>query len=180
MSLLLGRSALSESLIVRMDSVKGKGKKTVMLKAWERWQSICPRAKKSILIIPVSPSKTSEVGKPKKKSPMPPKGYFPVYVGDQKQRFVIKTQLANHPLFKMLLEEAELEYGYSNGGPVLLPCDVDTFYEVLAEMESGGAQESSPRGGTFSFLSPSPRPGCGEMAEGYGHYSLLSPSGMVR
>ncbi|KAL6319515.1 hypothetical protein AAG906_014191 [Vitis piasezkii] len=136
-----------------MDSVKGKGKKTVMLKAWERWQSICPRAKKSILIIPVSPSK--------------------------KQRFVIKTQLANHPLFKMLLEEAELEYGYSNGGPVLLPCDVDTFYEVLVQMESGGAQESSSRGGTFSFLSPSPRPGCGEMAEGYGHYSLLSPSRMV-
>ncbi|KAK2644453.1 hypothetical protein Ddye_019648 [Dipteronia dyeriana] len=37
----------------------------------------------------------------------------------------------------MLLEDAELKYGYDAQGPILLPCHVDLFYKVLAAMESG-------------------------------------------
>ncbi|XP_057767551.1 auxin-responsive protein SAUR71-like [Salvia miltiorrhiza] len=62
-------------------------------------------------------------------------GCFSVYVGPERQRFVIKTGFVNHPLFKMLLEDAELEYGFSSDGPLLLPCHVDLFCELLAEME---------------------------------------------
>ncbi|XP_034672615.1 auxin-responsive protein SAUR71-like [Vitis riparia] len=155
-----------------MDSVKGKGKKNMAVKAWERCRVICGGAKKSA-VNPFSPwssfskskpSKRSEVDKPKTKSPVPPKGYFPVYVGAQKQRFVIKTQFANHSPFQMLLEEAEQEYGYSNEGPVLLLCEVDTFNKVLAEMNSGD------HGLT---------PGC-VFAKRHGCYSLLSPFRMLK
>jgi len=65
-----------------------------------------------------------------------PEGCFSVYVGPEKQRFVIKTAYVNHPLFKMLLEEAESEYGYNCEGPLVLPCEVSLFVKVLVEMDS--------------------------------------------
>ena len=168
-------SFFSSSLInCKMDGIKGKGKKNMMVGAWKRCQSICRRSKKCMPnISPCSSVSNPEAAKPSKT----PKGYFPVYVGAQKQRFLIKTQFTNHPLFMTLLEEAELEYGYSNGGPVSLPCHVDTFYEVLAEMDGGRDEISRPGS---SFLSPSHSLGLGDMAKGYGHYSLLiSPSRML-
>ncbi|KAJ1411867.1 Small auxin-up RNA [Sesbania bispinosa] len=64
-----------------------------------------------------------------------PHGYLSVYVGPERQRFVIKIKIANHPLFKTLLDAAEKEHGYTNDGPLWLPCDVDFFCEALAEME---------------------------------------------
>ncbi|KAF8054942.1 hypothetical protein N665_1308s0007 [Sinapis alba] len=73
-----------------------------------------------------------------KKSPPPPHGCFTVYVGPTKQRIVVKTKLLNHPLFINLLEEAETEYGYRRDGPIVLPCEVDFFFKVLADMKSNG------------------------------------------
>ncbi|XP_018475534.1 auxin-responsive protein SAUR71-like [Raphanus sativus] len=69
------------------------------------------------------------IGKIKKKC-------FTVYVGPMKQRIVVKTKLLNHPLFKNLLEDAENEYGYRRDGPIVLPCEVDFFFKVLAEIKS--------------------------------------------
>lgn len=66
----------------------------------------------------------------------PPHGCLYVYVGPERQRFVIKIKIANHPLFRTLLEAAEDEFGYRYDGPLWLPCDVDLFCEALAEMES--------------------------------------------
>ncbi|XP_076920578.1 indole-3-acetic acid-induced protein ARG7-like [Bidens hawaiensis] len=74
----------------------------------------------------------------------------PVYVGPEKQWFVVKAKYANHPLFQMLLQDAEIEYGYNTPGPILLPCLVDLFYRVLAEME---AKEMEPRGFRFGYES---------------------------
>lgn len=65
-----------------------------------------------------------------------PAGCFSVYVGPEKQRFVVKAEFANHPAFKVLLEDAALEYGYQSDGPILLPCDVDLFCQVLAEIDN--------------------------------------------
>ena len=61
----------------------------------------------------------------------------------------MKTGMANHAVFKKMLEEAEREYGFSNDGPVLLPCHVDVFYEALSEMEK---ERSGLLCGSFSFL----------------------------
>ena len=73
--------------------------------------------------------------RPGQTAPPIPKGCFSVYVGSGKERFVMKVEYANHPLFRELLEEAELEYGYDNGGPLLLPCNVETFRTVVLEMD---------------------------------------------
>lgn len=67
-----------------------------------------------------------------------PEGCFTVYVGPEKRRFVVETKHANHTVFRRLLDEAACEYGYQRDGPILLPCDVDLFCRVLAEMDGRG------------------------------------------
>ena len=88
--------------------------------------------------------------KSKKKAP---EGFFPVCVGPEKQRFAVKTKYASHPLFAMLLEDAEMEYGYSCDGPISLSCGVDQFYKVLTEMK---AKDVQPLGWSFAYGSCSP------------------------
>ncbi|XP_049349444.1 auxin-responsive protein SAUR50-like [Solanum verrucosum] len=110
-------------------------------------------------------------------STIAPEGCFWVYVGPNKEKFVIKTKYANHPLFKKLLEDAEKEYGYSySQGPILLPCDVDYFYVVLADMVNKKEIDDSIGCGSCSPLfSPSRRLGNSQMAKGYGSYKSLTP-----
>ncbi|KAI4336544.1 hypothetical protein L6164_015059 [Bauhinia variegata] len=163
---------------MKMDAIKGKG---LIAKTWERCKSIGRGRKSSskavpVIVVPLHLSLTKrskswpsrdarlelEEEKRGKKGRVrvAPQGCFSVYVGPQKQRFVIKTEYANHPLFKMLLEEAESEYGYNSQGPLALPCDVDFFCKVLMEMDGGS--EEIPRGCAF--------------VKRYGSYHILSPS----
>ncbi|CAI8619344.1 unnamed protein product [Vicia faba] len=74
--------------------------------------------------------------KQKDNTKKPPNGCVCVYVGAERQRFIIKIKIFNHPLFKTFLEDVENEYGYRNDGPLWLPCEVDLFYEALVEIES--------------------------------------------
>jgi SAUR family protein len=145
-----------------------KGKKGLIIKTWERCKSIGRGRKRSsgpvralTLKSKSWPSLMEEEEKRARKRRVAPEGCFSVYVGPQKQKFVIKTEYANHPLFQMLLEEAESEYGYGNQGPLALPCNVDIFYKVLLEMEDGHQIHQ----------------GCG--LKRYGSYHLLSPPQMV-
>jgi SAUR family protein len=157
-----------------MDVItKEKGKKGLIIKTWERCKSIGQGRKRSsgpaavrVLTMKskswpsIEPSLEAEEKRARKRRVVP-EGCFSVYVGPQKQKFVIKTEYANHPLFQMLLEEAESEYGYNNQGPLVLPCNVDIFYKVLLEMEDGHEIH----------------PGCG--LKRYASYHLLSPSRML-
>lgn len=71
-----------------------------------------------------------------------PPGCFSVYVGPERERFVMRAECANHPLFRRLLDDAEREYGYAAQGPLALPgCDVDSFLDVLWQMERTDADE---------------------------------------
>uniref|UniRef100_A0ACD5WK78 Uncharacterized protein n=1 Tax=Avena sativa TaxID=4498 RepID=A0ACD5WK78_AVESA len=63
-------------------------------------------------------------------------GCFSVYVGPERERFVVRADRASHPLFRRLLDDAEREYGYAAQGPLTLPCDVDAFIEVLWHMDN--------------------------------------------
>lgn len=108
-----------------MDFAKSRGKENFIVKTLARCGSICNLCPKSNLL-----SRTKS-----KSNKVAPVGCFSVYVGPNKQRFIIKTEYANHPLFKLLLEDAELEYGYDSQGPILIPCEVDLFYRILAEIE---------------------------------------------
>ncbi|WOH05168.1 hypothetical protein DCAR_0624582 [Daucus carota subsp. sativus] len=154
------------------ECVKGRSnrKTNLITKTWQRCRSF--------------PGK--ERSEPKLK--VAPQGCFSVYVGAEKQRFVIKTVCANHPLFKMLLEDAEMEYGFISDGPILLPCDVDLFYKVLAEMDdaesANGSHLSRSKSCGFaygSFGSFSPNRGKREgVSKGFGSYGLLTPSRLIR
>ncbi|KAG2296849.1 hypothetical protein Bca52824_043518 [Brassica carinata] len=88
-------------------------------------------------------------GNIKKKSPPPRR-----HTG----RVVVKTKLLNHPLFKNLLEEAEAEYGYRRDGPIVLPCEVDFFYKVLANMKFNGDEYDEEEEDDDGMINP---PICG-------------------
>jgi len=148
-----------------MDLVRGKKKKGLIIKTWERCKSFGGnknppsgfRMKKSKSWPRVDA--TCQEEKRGRKHRVTPEGCFSVYVGPHKQKFVIKTQYLNHPLFRVLLEEAELEYGYNSEGPLALPCKVDVFLKALIAMDS--CDDIQSRGCVFS-RSPS-------------SYHLLSP-----
>ncbi|KAK1408725.1 hypothetical protein QVD17_40734 [Tagetes erecta] len=125
-----------------MDMVKDKERKGkgLISKTWERCKSLHGAGAKSSF-----DSKRALVKRNKswprldasngKTLNIAPKGCFSVYVGPQRQRFVIRAEHANHPFFKDFLIEAEYEYGYRNQGPLELPCDVDDFVKVLLQMD---------------------------------------------
>lgn len=158
--------------------MKEKGKKGLIVKTWERCKSIGRGRNMTTTTTTMVPSLTIKsrscphinLGVPEREEKrasrrqVAPEGCFSVYVGPQKQKFVVKTEYANHPLFKMLLEEAESEFGYDSQGPLVLPCNVEVFYKVLMEMDDCG--------------NPKVPQGCG-LAKRYGSYHLLSPSRMV-
>uniref|UniRef100_A0A7N0V6A0 Small auxin up regulated protein n=1 Tax=Kalanchoe fedtschenkoi TaxID=63787 RepID=A0A7N0V6A0_KALFE len=64
-----------------------------------------------------------------------PKGFFPVYVGEFKKRFVVPVSYLNQPAFQELLIQAEEEYGFDhpNGG-LTIPCSEDEFNQLTAQL----------------------------------------------
>ncbi|KAL2538271.1 SAUR-like auxin-responsive protein family [Forsythia ovata] len=68
-----------------------------------------------------------------------PAGHVAIAVGTTCKRFVVRTTHLNHPVFKKLLIQAEEEYGFTNSGPLTIPCDESLFEDILrylARMES--------------------------------------------
>lgn len=65
-----------------------------------------------------------------------PRGYLAVYVGTELRRFVIPTSYLGHPLFKVLLEKVEEEYGFDQSGGLTIPCETETFKYLLQCMEN--------------------------------------------
>ncbi|XP_071694374.1 uncharacterized protein [Rutidosis leptorrhynchoides] len=153
-----GSGVLEALYMIMMYSPKknnNSGKKNFLIKTWDRCRSISCSNKKKVT----------------------PVGFFPVYVGPEKQWFAVKTKYANHPLFRMLLDDAEIEYGYNTPGPILLPCDLDLFYKVVAEMDAN--EDMEPHGcglvsGLLSPFSPGQR-----FVKGDGDYEILTPSRVV-
>ncbi|XP_060967162.1 auxin-responsive protein SAUR71-like [Cannabis sativa] len=183
-----------------MDIVKEKQKKNLIAKAWGRCKSLGTgftniNNTTNNNIIKSSLRRSSTVGpfpppraegdqsrrRRRRRSHVAPEGCFWVYVGPEKQRFVVRAEFANHPLFRILLEDAELEYGFNSEGPIVLPCDVVLFYNVLAEMENYDQLSNNNGYGCINsgfakrILSPN-------YNHSYGSYSykLLSPSHLLK
>ncbi|KAG6772458.1 auxin-responsive protein SAUR15 [Populus alba x Populus x berolinensis] len=64
-----------------------------------------------------------------------PTGFFAIYVGEDRERFVVPTSCLSHPLFKMLLEKSYNEFGFEQRNRLVVPCNVSTFQEVLNAVE---------------------------------------------
>ncbi|KAI3795497.1 hypothetical protein L1987_38152 [Smallanthus sonchifolius] len=60
-----------------------------------------------------------------------PAGHVAICVGRNFRRFIVRATYLNHPIFQKLLTEAEEEYGFSNIGPLTIPCDESEFEEIL-------------------------------------------------
>ncbi|KAJ1289809.1 hypothetical protein BS78_02G193200 [Paspalum vaginatum] len=64
-----------------------------------------------------------------------PRGYCPVYVGPEQRRFVIPTSYLAHPVFRLLLEKAEEEFGFRHQGALAIPCETEAFKYILQCVE---------------------------------------------
>ncbi|CAO2814916.1 unnamed protein product [Amaranthus hypochondriacus] len=67
-----------------------------------------------------------------------PKGYIPVYVGDQggKTKYVVPLSYLSHPTFQNLLQRAEEEFGFNHPmGGLTIPCSEETFFGLTSELK---------------------------------------------
>ncbi|GAB4833369.1 hypothetical protein Ancab_031612 [Ancistrocladus abbreviatus] len=64
-----------------------------------------------------------------------PLGFFAVYAGAERERFLVPTSFLSHPLFKMLLQKAHDEYGFDQKNGLVVPCSVDAFQEVVSAVQ---------------------------------------------
>ncbi|KAL2468370.1 SAUR-like auxin-responsive protein family [Forsythia ovata] len=78
-----------------------------------------------------------------------PAGHVAVTVGSSCKRFVVRATYLNHPLFKKLLVQAEEEYGFTNTGPLAIPCDESLFEEILRYLARTESNKNSARFMTF-------------------------------
>ncbi|KAL6846800.1 hypothetical protein ACP4OV_024248 [Aristida adscensionis] len=95
-----------------------------------------------------------------------PEGCLAVHVGAARQRFVVRTECVNHPLFRALLEEAEEAFGYAAAGPLALPCDAGAFLRVLEAIEEEDAAAGEAAAAAVAR--------CG-LARSHSAYRLLNP-----
>ncbi|XP_010273992.2 PREDICTED: uncharacterized protein LOC104609396 [Nelumbo nucifera] len=65
-----------------------------------------------------------------------PRGFLAVYVGPELRRFIIPTSYLSLPVFKVLLEKVEEEFGFDNKGGLTIPCEIETFKYLLTCMET--------------------------------------------
>ncbi|KAH0894613.1 LOW QUALITY PROTEIN: hypothetical protein HID58_057042, partial [Brassica napus] len=61
---------------------------------------------------------------------------LPIYLLDTSRflsarRYVVRAKHLNHSIFRLLLKEAEEEYGFSNISPLAIPCDESLFEEII-------------------------------------------------
>ncbi|XP_010413202.1 PREDICTED: auxin-induced protein 15A-like [Camelina sativa] len=62
-----------------------------------------------------------------------PKGHFPVYVGQNRSRYIVPISWLDHSEFQTLLRLAEEEFGFNHVMGITLPCD-EVFFRSLISM----------------------------------------------
>lgn len=65
-----------------------------------------------------------------------PKGHFPVYVGENRSRYVVPISYLTHKEFQCLLQRAEEEFGFGHDMGLTIPCDEDDFLTLITSMPS--------------------------------------------
>ncbi|KAA8546052.1 hypothetical protein F0562_020497 [Nyssa sinensis] len=80
-----------------------------------------------------------------------PAGHVAICVGTSCRRFVVRATYLNHPVFKKLLVQAEEEYGFTNQGPLAIPCDESLFEEILRFVSRSESGDSGRFGNLEDF-----------------------------
>ena len=65
-----------------------------------------------------------------------PPGFFTLYIGEERRRFVVPMGYLSHPVFKMLLEKSSNEFGFTQKNGLVVPCSVNAFQEMVSVVES--------------------------------------------
>lgn len=68
------------------------------------------------------------------------KGHFVVYTKEGK-RFVVPICYLNHPIFRVLLEMAEEEFGTTTHGPLQVPCEEEFMEYIFAVLRKNPSVE---------------------------------------
>ncbi|KAL9684778.1 hypothetical protein QQ045_022219 [Rhodiola kirilowii] len=65
-----------------------------------------------------------------------PKGYFAVYVGEnRRKRFMVPISYLKHPSFQILLKLAEEEFGFNHPvGGLMIPCREEAFITLTSQI----------------------------------------------
>ncbi|GAA0142190.1 hypothetical protein LIER_03145 [Lithospermum erythrorhizon] len=87
-----------------------------------------------------------------------PKGYLAVYVGPELRRFIIPTSYLSDPLFKVLLEKVEEEFGFDHSGGLTIPCETETFKYLLQCMENHQREMNNQSGDNITNSSETSLP----------------------
>ncbi|CAN8229393.1 unnamed protein product [Cochlearia groenlandica] len=61
-----------------------------------------------------------------------PKGHFPVYVGNNRSRYIVPVSFLTHPHFQSLLRRAEEEFGFDHEMGLTIPCDELVFQNLTS------------------------------------------------
>lgn len=61
-----------------------------------------------------------------------PKGHFPVYVGDNRSRYIVPISWLNHSEFQSLLQRAAEEFGFNHDMGITIPCQEEDFLYVMS------------------------------------------------
>ncbi|KAL1215711.1 Auxin-responsive protein SAUR50 [Cardamine amara subsp. amara] len=61
-----------------------------------------------------------------------PKGHFPVYVGENRSRYIVPISFLTHPEFQSLLQRAEEEFGFDHDMGLTIPCDEVVFQSLTS------------------------------------------------
>lgn len=65
-----------------------------------------------------------------------PEGFLAVYVGRERQRFVISAEFLKNEVFKLLLEKSAEELGFEHKGGLPIACEAAFFEHLLWLMET--------------------------------------------
>ncbi|KAK3231955.1 hypothetical protein Dsin_003836 [Dipteronia sinensis] len=68
------------------------------------------------------------------------KGHFAVYTKEGK-RFVVPLHYLNHPIFRVLLEMAQEEFGTTVNGPLQVPCEEEMMDYILSLLRKSASEE---------------------------------------
>ncbi|CAL5212548.1 unnamed protein product [Lathyrus oleraceus] len=61
-----------------------------------------------------------------------PKGHFPVYVGENRSRYIVPISFLTHPEFQSLLRQAEEEFGFDHDMGLTIPCQEVVFQSLTS------------------------------------------------
>ncbi|KAJ4870327.1 SAUR-like auxin-responsive protein family [Raphanus sativus] len=64
-----------------------------------------------------------------------PKGHFPVYVGENRSRYIVPVSFLTHPEFQYLLRRAEEEFGFDHDMGLTIPCDELVFQNLTSMIQ---------------------------------------------